>query len=400
MQAKQHPRLHVDWIDTDALQIVERLQRARFNTYFVGGCVRDLLVGIHPKDFDIATNAPPEDVRRLIPRSYIIGRRFRLVLARRGDKQYEIATFRRDPKPEEINEDDPFVGENFFGSPEEDARRRDFSMNAIFFDPVRNEIVDFTGGQDDIQARLIRIIGDPATRINEDPIRSLRALRLAHKLKFSIEPSFREQIQVLAPEIKRSVLPRRREEMLKFLRLEEPIRALFELFDLGLLQALSPTLARLFENPERLEVFEDYMSAFFRLVIDIQDPAELFAGLVHCYYKAAHSLDPNHMESAADWITEPEIKTFLRDELGMSNHEQSIAAHSIAMQGILQQTERYQKRGQRRLQGILKHASFPLALRFAREDLLLSGQDLAFWEGAYENYLRRNHELRDELDER
>jgi len=127
MQVKSRPQLSRQWIDPHALDIVKRLQAADFTTYLVGGCVRDLLAGIPPKDFDIATTAHPEDVRQVIRQAYIIGRRFRLVLVKRDHKQYEVATFRRDPKPEELA-DENLSPDNLFGTEEEDAKRRDFTL--------------------------------------------------------------------------------------------------------------------------------------------------------------------------------------------------------------------------------------------------------------------------------
>ena len=195
MEKLQKPHLHADWIDPDARSIVDRLQRAGHPTYLVGGCVRDLLAGIHPKDFDIATSAHPEQVRKLIRGSYIIGRRFQLVLVKRGDTQFEVATFRRMALPEEINPNETSYSDNFFGTPQEDAQRRDFTINGLFYDPIKDELIDYVGGIKDIELGLIRMIGDPDIRLKEDPIRILRAIRLSHKLRFSIEQKLRESIE-------------------------------------------------------------------------------------------------------------------------------------------------------------------------------------------------------------
>ena len=184
LEIKQKPHLHASWIDPDAVEIVERLQKAGFTTYLVGGCVRDLLVGIHPKDYDIATNALPNEVKRKVWGSYVIGRRFRLVLVKRGEQQFEVATFRRGSKPEDFTEgEDQPVGDNFFGTPEEDALRRDFTINALFYDPIKNELIDYAKAMADIEATTLRMIGDPKTRIIEDPIRSLRAVLFFKQLQ-------------------------------------------------------------------------------------------------------------------------------------------------------------------------------------------------------------------------
>ena len=169
LEIKQKPHLHASWIDPDAIEIVERLQRAGFTSYLVGGCVRDLLAGIHPKDYDIATNALPNEVKKKVWGSYVIGRRFRLVLVKRGEQQYEVATFRRSSKPEDFSEgEEQPVGDNFFGTPEEDALRRDFTINALFYDPIKDELIDYAKGLADIESCTLRMIGDPKTRILED----------------------------------------------------------------------------------------------------------------------------------------------------------------------------------------------------------------------------------------
>ena len=137
IQAEEsQPHLHIDWIDSDAIDIIQRLQAKGHKTYLVGGCIRDLLAGLPPKDFDIATMAPPKDVKSCIPRSYIIGKRFRLVLVKRGSRQFEVATFRKNFSPEDFSAeefpDGPPEGDNIFGTPEEDAQRRDFTINSLF----------------------------------------------------------------------------------------------------------------------------------------------------------------------------------------------------------------------------------------------------------------------------
>src|SRR5262249_29235348 len=140
-----------------------------FTTFLVGGCVRDLLLGKHPKDYDIATNARPQDVRRMIHNSFIIGKRFRLVLVKRGDVQYEVATFRRDLRPDENVEELPGGADNIFGTPEEDARRRDFTVNGLFYDPVQHKLFDYVEAAADLEHGVVRMIGDPDVRLAEDP---------------------------------------------------------------------------------------------------------------------------------------------------------------------------------------------------------------------------------------
>src|SRR5580692_1341070 len=170
MNVTSKPHLHQDWVDPHAVGIVRALQKRDYTTYLVGGCVRDLLLGIHPKDFDIATNARPDEVKRIIHRAYVIGKRFRLVLVRRDEMQFEVATFRREVGEDEQREDLP-AGDNVFGTAEEDAKRRDFTINALFYDPIADQLIDFAEGLPDLENRWIRMIGEPTKRLLEDPIR-------------------------------------------------------------------------------------------------------------------------------------------------------------------------------------------------------------------------------------
>jgi len=208
-------------IAPDTQHIVRTLQKRGFNTFLVGGCVRDILLGKAPKDFDIATNARPQEVKRALHNAFIIGRRFRLVLVKRGDVQYEVSTFRRDVRPDENLEEGMSV-DNIFGSPEEDARRRDFTINGLLYDPVQNNLLDYVEGLPDLEAGIVRMIGDPNVRLIEDPIRILRGIRLAHMIRFSLDCDLRLAIQKNSDQLLKTALPRRREEILKFLRLENP----------------------------------------------------------------------------------------------------------------------------------------------------------------------------------
>ena len=383
MQVQRRPHLHRDWIDSDAFEIVERLQRKGFTTYLVGGCVRDLLAGIHPKDTDIVTTAHPEDVRAIIPRAFIIGKRFRLVLVRRGERQYEVATFRREAKPEEIP-DEFTSNDNVFGTPEQDAVRRDFTINGLFYDPVKDELIDYCSGLPDIENGVIRMIGDPEVRLREDPIRTLRALRLAHKLGFAIEPELRQAMQLTAPDTVKSVLPRRREEILKILKLSDPLPALYEAHDLGILAHVSPTLNRVFEDLERSEIFETYMHRFHNVVTSPDNPVELFGGLILSYFRAVVSSDPHDPVFNRELLQEEENKRFFRDELGMSNFEQMMVSKAFQFQSILKSVEKIKKRGERRRIAVIGHEAFPLAMMFARFDHGLSPQEMDFWQTAFD----------------
>src|SRR5947199_1402732 len=189
-------------IDPDAAKVIQRLRRYDHAAYLVGGCVRDLMLGRKPKDFDVVTSATPNDIRRLFKNCRIIGRRFRLAHIFFGPKIIETSTFRANPR--EIEPDptaDPLAEpilndaellirrDNVFGSAEEDARRRDFTINGLFYDLDADKVIDYVEGLPDLERRMVRTIGDPDIRFREDPIRILRALKFAARLDFDIEAS-------------------------------------------------------------------------------------------------------------------------------------------------------------------------------------------------------------------
>ena len=177
-------------IAESALKVLYRLSKSGYRACLVGGGVRDLLLGIQPKDFDVATDATPEQVRELFKNSRIIGRRFRLVHIRFGRDIIEVATFRSqasDSSKTELNEQGRILRDNTFGDIEDDALRRDFTVNALYYDIHDYSILDYVGGLDDIENRQLKLIGDADTRYQEDPVRMLRAIRFAAKLGFEIE---------------------------------------------------------------------------------------------------------------------------------------------------------------------------------------------------------------------
>ena len=378
VEKKQEPELKSNLIDDQAYQIVATLQDRGFATYLVGGCVRDLLVGIQPKDFDIATDARPLEVKRLINNAYIIGKRFRLVLVRRGQHQYEVSTFRRNALPEEIDEDSP-NGDNFFGSPEEDAKRRDFTINGLFYDPLREELIDYCAGLRDIELRTVRMIGDTRKRLVEDPIRIFRALRMAHKLDFQIDEELRSAILEQAPQLAKAVLPRRREEILKLLRLPDPARAFLEAYDLGLWAACAPGLAWIYEDPEKSEVFQQYLARIDEFVLQRDDPAHLLAFLIFALYRATVDDDPSAPIKSSQLAADTRLQTLLRSELGMFQAEQNLVFRVLNLQHLLTKIGAFTERGERRQLALLTQFGFPLALQFAWADLALGPREYDFW---------------------
>jgi poly(A) polymerase len=229
-------------IDADALKVLYRLKNQGFHAYLVGGGVRDLLLGRKPKDFDVATDAHPQQVRKLFRNCFIIGRRFRLAHVRFGRKVIEVSTFRRQAEPEQG--DTLIRRDNTFGTPQEDAFRRDFTVNALFYDIASFSVIDYVSGLDDVQARIIRTIGDPEVRFREDPARMLRAVALAARLSFTIDRDTLEAIRTLRGEIVKSSPARLLEEFYKILRQGASRRTLEMLHETGLLAYLLPEAAR------------------------------------------------------------------------------------------------------------------------------------------------------------
>jgi poly(A) polymerase len=238
----EHPISRRD-IDANVLKVLYRLAGAGYDAYLVGGGVRDLMLSRKPKDFDVATSAHPQQVRDLFRNSRLIGRRFRLVHVFFGRQNVEVATFRKLAEAV-ADADDPLIRlDNTFGTPEEDAFRRDFTVNALFYSPQTFHVIDFPGGVDDLEARLIRTIGDPELRMREDPVRMMRAVRFAAKLGFEIEPATRAAIERHRADLAKASVPRLVEETYKTLGQPEAAHALVLMEELGLLEYVIPILA-------------------------------------------------------------------------------------------------------------------------------------------------------------
>jgi poly(A) polymerase len=363
---------------------VRILQDEGFETYLVGGCVRDLLAGIHPKDFDIATNAHPNQVRRKIPHAYVIGKRFRLVLVRRGEHQFEVATFRRTVSAEELEDgESEIVGDNYFGSCEEDAKRRDFTINALFYDPIQQKILDYCEGLKDIENRTLRMIGDSVVRFVEDPIRILRAVRLAHKLSFVIEPQMRAAIVQCAPELKRAVLPRRREEYIKILRLPDPTLTFTELHDLGVLDNILSGLDAIFRDAEKMAIFEAHLRRLKSCGIRFDDPTELLSGFMFAFLKAHHGEEAWNLDEIQN---DDRLQYFLREELGMFKQEQAMFFKALEMMHHFQKVDLYMRKGERRQMGFLRSEALPLALKLSQIECSVSGSLLMFWKNQFKRF--------------
>ncbi len=233
-----------------ALEVTRKLQEAGFKAFVVGGAVRDLLLGIEPKDFDIATDARPEQVKPLFRRAFIIGRRFRLVHVHVGPEPIEVSTFRAAQTGEDAtDEHGRLISDNVYGTQGEDAARRDFTINALYFDPSTEEVWDYVGGVADIRLRRLKLIGPPVTRLREDPVRMLRAVRLAAKLGVAIDPKTAAPIPKLASLIQNVPPARLFDEMQKLLLSGHAVETLKSLRAHGLSHGLLPLIDVVLEQP-------------------------------------------------------------------------------------------------------------------------------------------------------
>ncbi|HCU83851.1 polynucleotide adenylyltransferase PcnB [Methylophilus sp. UBA6697] len=251
IQVGKH-KINQKHISQAALKTCDQLQKAGFQAYIVGGAVRDLLLNHPPKDFDVATNATPEQVHKVFRRSRIIGRRFRLVHVLWGHETIEVSTFRGHHLSDgdaETNDSGRIIRDNVFGSIEEDSVRRDFTANALYYDPKRQEVLDFHHGVADVRAKTLRMIGDPVTRYQEDPVRMLRAVRLSAKLGLKLERSTEAPIRKLADLLEDVPPSRLFDEMLKLFLSGHAIESINALRAQQLHHGLLPLLDVVLEQP-------------------------------------------------------------------------------------------------------------------------------------------------------
>ncbi len=242
--------IHREAVSTAALRTCEGLQKAGYKAFIVGGGVRDLLLGLKPKDFDVATNAVPEEVTRLFRRSRVIGRRFQIVHVMFGRETIEVSTFRALRDDVETDEHGRVLRDNVWGTQAEDAARRDFTINALYYDPLADTVLDWHDGVRDLKRRVLRMIGDPATRYREDPVRMLRTARFAGKTAFAIEEATRAPIRELAPLVHNVPPARLFDEMLKLLQSGHSLESLQQLRAEGLHHGLLPLLDVILEQPD------------------------------------------------------------------------------------------------------------------------------------------------------
>ncbi len=384
-----HPISRRD-ISPNALRVLYRLRDAGFAGYLVGGAVRDLLVGGHPKDFDVATDATPEQVRGLFRNCRLIGRRFRLAHVVYGREIIEVATFRANVDDgsgdREVHDGGRLLRDNVYGSVEDDAIRRDFTANALYYAIEDFSVRDYTGGFDDVQARVLKLIGDPEQRYREDPVRMLRAARLAAKLDFTIDPASAEPLARLAPLLAESAPARLFEEALKLFLSGHAVASFRRLEQHGLLPALLPeTAAALASNRSgalRRMLLEGLRATDERVRNDEPvSPAFLFALLLWpAYCRALMALQAQGVHAA-----EAQRRAADRVTLHQLSRIALPRRFSLPMQEIWLLQTRFSQRQRKRVLRLLAHPRFRAAFDFLVLRQSASDEhaaEIAFWREA------------------
>ena len=273
---QEHP-LSLSFIDPDALKILYRLHYRGFRAYLVGGCVRDLLLGKIPKDFDVATDAHPQQIRELFRNSRLIGRRFRLAhIFFKNNKFIEVSTFRRRSEFEEEGEKDPPRSDNTFGTPSEDAFRRDITINGVFYNIADFSLIDYVGGLEDLRRKIIRCIGDPEEKFTSDPVRMIRVIRHAARTGFTIEEKTYRSLIGHVEKLHLCSPSRVREEFMRELR-EGPVQeSMKKMLTSGMLFSLFPSFSQPLADAGQREYFIKIITAIDDLHASGKVPAEEF----------------------------------------------------------------------------------------------------------------------------
>jgi poly(A) polymerase len=355
-------------LSTGAIKTTEGLQKAGFQAFVVGGAVRDLLLKKRPKDFDIATDATPEEVNRVFRRSRIIGRRFRLVHVMFGSETVEVSTFRgshlddSDDALARIAENGRILRDNVFGTQEQDAARRDFTANALYYDPSTEEVLDFHNGVADIQAGVLRMIGDPATRYREDPVCMLRAVRLSAKLGLKLDPATEAPIPELADALHDVPPSRLFDEMLKLFLSGHAMDSAAALRRHGLHHGLLPLLDVVLEQPMGARFVNLALRNTDQRVLEDKpvSPAFLFATLLWHEVLVAWK-----KYEARDERTIPALHMAMEEVIDIQTEKLAIhKRYSVTMKEIWGMQPRFEQRGGRRPFGLLEHPRYRAAYDF------------------------------------
>ena len=355
-------KIPVDRISRSAIRVVESLQKANYETYLVGGCVRDLLLSRIPKDFDVATSATPEEVKKVFPRARIIGRRFRIVHVRVGREIIEVSTFRKQIGPNDASNynehearDGVIVRDNVYGNIDEDAFRRDFTVNALYYDPANNTVLDFVKGMQDLGSRTLRLIGNPKVRYQEDPVRILRAIRLTAKLDFTLEKNTETAIAPAGESL--NVVPSARlfDELNKLFMSGKAERAFELLQKFNLLEILFPLSSKTTDLVTAALHSTDQRIAQEKPVT----PGFIIAALLWNHYQSQYNALPT--------IGNPQEKQFDAARAVIREQQQTIAVpkrHAFFVRDVWHLQSRLERRNPRSIRPVLEHRRFRAAYDF------------------------------------
>ena len=364
-----------------ALLIVQHLEKAGFQAYWVGGCVRDMLMGREPKDFDVATNATPDQILSIFPRALEIGKAFGVVKVVIDGDPHDVATFRRDTSYEDGRRPTAVV----FTNAEEDARRRDFTINGLFYDPVRKRVIDYVDGQKDIAVRVIRTIGHPEKRFSEDYLRMLRAIRFASILEFDIEPETLSAIRALSPRITKVSAERIQHELTRLLT-ESPRagKGLKKLREAGLLKFILPEVEQL-SGQEQPPVYHPEGDVFTHTVLMLdamRNPSVqlAYSVLLHDVGKPATAEKTVEPNGSGRWRFHghakigSEIAEQILKRLKLPSLDIEVVTHCIRNHMHFMDTQKMRKSTLRQFVGA---PTFPIELELHRLDCVSSHGDLA-----------------------
>jgi poly(A) polymerase len=386
------------FIDPDALKVLYRLRNHRFLAYLVGGCVRDLLLGKTPKDFDVATDAHPQQIRELFRNSRLIGRRFRLVhVYFQGGKFIEVSTFRRRSEFDEADGGDLPRPENTFGTPAEDAFRRDITINGIFYNIADFSLVDYVGGLKDLRAGIIRCIGDPEEKFVHDPVRMIRVIRHAARTGFPIEEKTHQSLMRHVEKIRLCSPARLREEFLRELRDGSAQVSMSLMLATGMLFALFPPFQRPLNEAGGREYFIQIAAAFDGLRVSGNSLTEEFCLALFLlplleFCCAADDLPPGRKGQA---FFQQRVRSWVREILGplqFTRYAREAAAHLLSSQRIFQEFLPQRKLPLR----FWKKPYFPQARRLFEIGTRARGEDpeKISWSAEERRFLRRRRNRR------
>ncbi len=378
-------------ISPNALRVLYRLREAGYQAYIVGGAVRDLLIGGHPKDFDVATNATPEQVRANFRNCRLIGRRFRLAHIMYGSEIIEVATFRAAGEDDtqgdrKTHEEGHLLRDNIYGTLEEDAVRRDFTVNALYYTVEDFSVRDFVGGYQDVQDRVLKLIGDPETRYREDPVRMLRAIRLSAKLGFSIHPTAAEPIPLMAPLLASSSSARLFDEILKIFLAGSAEKSLLQLEQYQLLDVLFADTAKALQTNRSGALRAMLLQAMRNTDQRIAEGKSVAPGfLFACLLWPAYCRELAVLQNSGCELSVAQQRASDRVTLRQIERIAVPRRFSMPMHEIWQLQTRFQQRTRKRVFKLLAHPRFRAAFDFL--ELRAFGapelvEELEFWRQA------------------